>query len=328
MGSSVGLTTRLCIGVESTYGTVNLASPQFIEFDSESLEAKFERIRSNALGSGNLQGRRGSRSVETARWGEGSIDMEVTKNGMGKLVRNAIGGTPTIAQQGATTAWLQTHSLGSVLGKSLSIQKQNRDESDVVVKQETFHGCKFPSVEFKLDKKGKLMLSVSVDAEDVDTSTAVATPALTATSVFHARQAAVTVNGVAGSLIEALSVKFDRALDTDRYHAGNAGVKAEPLINDFPTVTGSITTEFAASTYYDLFVADTPVPFVVTFTGSVISGAFNELFRITIPEIRFTGESPKTSGPGLTKLTMPFEAQWNGVDALIKVEIQSTDTAI
>ena len=327
MGSAVGLTTRLCTGVETTYGTVQTPD-RFLEFDSESLDFRPEVVRSNALGSGNVQGRRGSRSVTVARHGEGTIDLEVVKNGMGRLVRNALGGTPTIVQQAATTAWLQTHSLGSVLDKSLTIQKQKRDESDVVVKSFTFEGCKFPSVEFKLDKKGKLMLSVSVDAEDVNTTTAAATPSVVATSVFHARQAGLLINGVASSLVESLSVKFDRALDTDRFHVGNLGVKSQPLTNDFPTVTGSVTAEFAASTYYDFFVADTPVPFVLTFTGDVISGAFNELFRITIPEIRFTGEAPKTGGPGLIKVNMPFEAQWNGTDALIKVELQSTDTAI
>jgi len=326
-GPAVGLTARLCTGVETVYGT-GVTCDKFLEFDSESLERKNEILRSNALGSGNLQLRRGSRSVVAGRWGEGSIDMEVVTNGMGRLLRNTLGGTPTIVQQGATTAYLQTHTLGSTLGKSLTVQKQLRDESDVSVATQTFEGCKFPSAEFKIDKKGKLMLSLGVDAEDVLTGTAAATPSLTATKVFHFRQGALTIAGATAALVESASIKFDRKLDTDRFHLGNAGVKAEPVVNDFPDVTGSFSAEFDSVTYYNLFAADTAAAMVLTFTGDVIAGAFPELFRITLPDIRFTGESPKIDGPGLIKTNLPFEAQWDGSTFSMKVEYQSTDTAI
>jgi hypothetical protein len=327
MGSAVGLTTRLCTGVETTYGTP-VTPDRFLEFDSEGLERKNEIIRSNALGSGSVNLRRGSRSVVSARWGEGSIDMEVVTNGMGRLFRQFMGGTPTIVQQGGTAAWLQTHTLGSLLDKSLTIQKQLRDEADAVVGKFTFHGCKFPSAEFKIDKKGKLMLSLAVDAEDVDTSTAAASPSLTATKVFHYQQGALSIGGVAAAAVQTANIKVDRKMDTDRYHLGNAGVKAQPLINDFPEITGALSAEFAATTYYDLFAADTPVALGLTFTGDVISGAYSEVLTIVIPEIRLTGETPKVGGPGLVIANHPFEAQWDGSSANMVVTYQSTDTAI
>jgi hypothetical protein len=327
MGSAVGLTTRLATAVESTYGTP-ITVDRFLEFDSESLERKNEIIRSNALGSGSLNLRRGSRSVVSARWGEGSIDMEVVTNGMGRLFRQFMGGTPTIAQQGGTAAWLQTHTLGSILDKSLTIQKQLRDEADAVVGKFTFHGCKFPSAEFKIDKKGKLMLSLTVDAEDVDTSTAAASPSMVATKVFHYRQGALTVGGVAAANVQTASVKVDRKMDTDRYHLGNAGVKAQPLINDFPEITGALSAEFAATTYYDLFAADTPAALVLSFVGDLIAGAYYETLTITIPEIRLTGETPKVGGPSLIIASHPFEAQWDGSSANMVLAYTSTDTAL
>lgn len=326
MGSAVGLTTRLCSGVETTYGTP-VTPDRFLEFESETLERKNQIIRSNALGSGSLHLRRGSRSVITGRSGEGTIAMEVVKNGMGRLLRNLIGGTPTIAQQGGTAAYLQTHTMGTVTGQSLTVQKQKRDSSDTVVSSFTFEGCKYTAGEFKIDKKGKLMVTVTVDAEDVNTSTPAATPSLTPTTVFHYQQGGLTVGGVPASAVESCSIKFDRKLDTDRFFLGNSGVKAEPTVNDFPAITGALVAEFAASTYYDLFAADTGVPLVLTFTGGVISGTYHEMIQITVPEVHFTGETPKTGGPGLIKVNMPFEGQWDGSSADLTVLYQSTDTA-
>ena len=327
MGSAVGLTTRLCTGVETVYGT-GVTPDQFLEFNSEGLERKNEIMRSNALGGGSLHLRRGSRSVVSGRWGEGSIEMDVVTNGMGRIIRNLLGGTPTIAQQAATPAYLQTHTLGSLLGKSLTIQKQLRDESDVVVGTFTFEGSKFTSGEFKIDKKGKLVLSLTVDAEDVTTATAAASPSLTATKTFHYRQGSLSIGGVPAALVQSASVKVDRKMDTDRYHLGNAGVKAEPLVNDFPDVTGGLSAEFASLDYYTLFVNDTPAELELDFTGDVIDGAYNEQLTITVPEIRLTGETPKVGGPGLVLVNHPWEAQWDGSSADMVIALMSTDTAI
>lgn len=327
MGSAVGLTTRLCTGVESVYGTP-VVCDRFMEFDSESLERKNEIMRSSALGSGSLHLRRGSRSVVSARQVSGDITMECVTNGMGRHFRNLMGGTPTIAQQGGTTAYLQTHTLGSLLGKSLAIQKQLRDESDVVVAAFTNHGCKYISGEFSIDKKGKLMLTVTVDGEDVDTVTAAASPSLTATKTFHYRQGALSIAGVPAALVQSAGIKVDRKMDTDRFHLGNAGVKAEPLVNDFPEITGTVSAEFAALTYYDLFANDTPASLGLVFEGDTISGIYKENLTIVLPEIRLTGETPKVGGPGLVIVNHPFEAQWDGAAADMTLTYTSTDTAI
>ena len=327
MGSAVGLTTRLCTGVESTYGTP-VTCDRFMEFDSESLERKNEIMRSSALGSGSLHLRRGSRSVVSARQVQGDITMECVTNGMGRHFRNLLGGTPTIAQQGGTAAYLQTHTLGSLLGKSLTIQKQLRDESDVVVASFTNHGCKYISGEFSIDKKGKLMLTVTVDGEDVDTTTAAATPSLTATKTFHYRQGALAIAGVTAALVQSANIKIDRKMDTDRFHLGNLGVKSEPLVNDFPEVTGTLSAEFAALTYYNLFAADTAAELILQFDGDVIAGAYTEKLAIVIPEIRLTGETPKVGGPGLVIVNHPWEAQWDGSAADLTLTYTSTDTAI
>jgi hypothetical protein len=308
MGSAVGLTTALMTSPnETAYGTPAVCD-RGLEFDSESLERKNEIIPSQALRSGAVNLRRGSRRVVSARWGEGSITCEVVTNGMGRLFQNALGGTSTNTMV-ETGVNIQTHSLGSSLGKSLTIQKQLRDESNAVVSPFTFHGCKFPS-------------------EDVDTTTAAATPVYTSTKTFHYRQGTLKIDGAAFALVQSASVKFDRKLDTDRFHLGNAGVKAEPLVNDFPDVTGTLSAEFANTTLYAKFTEDTAAALILEFVGGIIGTVSQETFRITVPEIRLTGETPKVGGPGLVVLNHPFEGQYNGVDAGMKVEYITTDATL
>lgn len=328
MPNAIGLTTAIMTGVETTYGTP-VVTDRGMEFISEGLERKNEVLASNSLRSGVPNLRRGARRVVTARWGEGPLTIEGVTNGLGRIFSHALGGTSTIAQQGATTAYLQTHSLGSVLGKSLTIQKQLRDESNAVVSAFTFHGCKLPKIEFSIDKKGKLMITLNVDSEDVDTTTAASAPTYPAAKTFHYRQGALTMDAVAVATVQQATFGIDRKMDTDRFHLGNAGVKAEPLTNDFPDVTGTLNAEFQDLTLYNKFANDTAASLVLTFTGDVISGAFNEFLRITVPEVRFTGETPKVGGPGLVMNNAPFEGQANAAgEAGIKVELQSTDTAI
>lgn len=328
MGSALGLTTVLGHGAETTWGTA-VTPDKFLEINSEGLEEKKEVVQSSSLRGGAVHARRGSRRVVTARWGEGPIELEVVKNGMGRLVNHALGGTSTIVQQAATAAYLQTHSLGSTLGMGLTIQKQLRDESNTVVQKFTMAGTKITSVEFTVDKKGMLMLSLSCDSKTFETTTAAASPSYTTTSTWHFGQAACRIGGVAASLVSGASVKFDRMVDTDRFHFGGAGRKSEQLLNDFPEISGSLTAEFAdPAAIVDKFSADSAHEFVLEFVGDIIASTYAQTFRITIPEIRFLGETPKVGGAGLVTVNHPFQGQYDGTNPDIKVEIISTDTTI
>lgn len=330
MASGIGLTSRLLTGEESTYGTAAASIDRTIEFDGEGFDDKKEVLVSNSLGTGNVSLRRGSRRVVAARWAEGSVDLEVTKNGFGRWLKHTMGGTPTIVQQGATIAYLQTHALGSVLGKSLTVQKQVRDESGTLKQQFTATGTKILSAEFKIDKKGKLMASLGMDSKALDVTTAAATPTNINTSVFHFAQAALTIGGVSATLVSAASLKFDRKLDTDRFFFGSAGRKSEPTINDFPDLSGSLTAEFdVKATFFDRFVADSPHALVLTFTGDLIASTFFEEIKFTIPEVRFVGDvTPKINGPGIILENVGFEGQNDGSAAGMTVTYMSSDATI
>jgi hypothetical protein len=328
MGSALGLLTSLATGQESTWGTA-VTPDVFVQPNTEGLEEKKDVRQSSALPGSGIHTRRGARRVVTARWGEGPVELEVTTNKMGRLLRHALGGTPTIAQQGGTAAYLQTHSLGSTLGLGLTVQKQIRDEADTLLQKYTMAGTKITAVEFKLDNRGMLVMVVTFDSKTFESSTAAATRVFTTTKTFHFAQCAITLGGVAATLIDSFSVKFDRKMKTDRFFAGSAGRKSEQLLNDFPDITGTLNAEFAdPAVIVADFIADTPKALVMEFIGDLIASTFYETFRITIPAAYFMGETPKTSGPGLLMINAPFEGQYDGTNADLKIEYMSTDTTI
>jgi hypothetical protein len=106
---------------ETTYGTF-VAPAKFIEFTKESLVLKKTTAQSAGIAAGRLLPL-SSRRVVTRKEVTGSFDMEIANKGMGLMLQALMGTTVTPVQQAATTAYLQTHTLASVAGKSLTIQK-------------------------------------------------------------------------------------------------------------------------------------------------------------------------------------------------------------
>jgi hypothetical protein len=60
----------------------------------------------------------------------------------------------------------------------------------------------------------------------------------------------------------------------------------------------------------------------------VISGAFSEQFKLTVPEARFSGTTPTVGGPGEITIEGPFEAFYNGTNPPYTLTYMSTDTTV
>ncbi len=331
MGTAVGRQIVIATGVETTWNTPVTVNRFYEVLAGESLERKQEQIQSNAMiggGGASRHARRGSRRVTTTREGVGSIPFEVATVGFGRQFNQLMGGTPTIAQQGGTTAYLHTYAMGDLVGKSQTIQKQLRDSSDAEVESFTFSGAKVMGGEFSIDVGGILTYTPEFNAADVVTNVAAAAVSLTTPKLFHYKQTAITVAGVAATLVNSCSIKFTNPSKTDRYHLGSAGVKKEQVANDFAVIEGTINAEFdAPATFYDRYVADTPVALVLEFVGDLIASTYYETFRITIPEVRFGGDTPKASSPDLIMQDVPFAGYWDGSAADATITYMTTDTA-
>lgn len=303
-GSAVGLQTVLGIKEEVTYGTA-VTPDAFFEILSESLERRNKTLMSNGLRGGTRNLRRGSRRVQSGHDGGGTVTMEVPTTTFGPWLKHLLG---------AVTG--TTYSMGSLLGKGLTIQKQVRDAAGVEVESFTFKGCKILSGEFSISVDQILQAAFEIDAQDVVTATAAAAASYSNVSLYHFGQATLNVDGSPVANVLDATVRVENPLNTDRYYLGALGLKKEPIDNDFPSVTGTLTAEFdSPATFYDRFAADAAAELVLEFNGDAA-----EVMTITVPDVRFTGGTPTVSGPEVIATSVPFEGQYDGTNPGITIE--------
>ncbi|MER5601519.1 phage tail tube protein [Streptomyces sp. NPDC002265] len=328
MAIGSGLGAQLGIAAETTYGTF-VASSKFIEFTKESLALKKTTAQSAGIAAGRLLGL-SARRVLTRKEVQGSIDFEVTNKSMGLLLQALMGTTVTPAQQTATTAYLQTHTLADTAGKSLTIQKGVPLTTGVVT-DKTFLGCKVTSGEFACEVGGMLTGSFEFDGKDSDETQTLASASYPSMSPFHFGQMAVKTGtfGTETALdgIRKVSVKIERPQDTERFYANAAALKKEPISNDLVKITGTLETDYVATTLDDLHTSDGATSLVWEFIGPIIASTFAETFRITLPAIKLDEGPPVVDGLGVVKPSFNFTALYDGTN-LPKIEYMSTDTAL
>lgn len=327
--TALGLTTGLAFAEESTFGTPVTVSRAY-EIQSESIGREPIRQDFSGLRAGPLHAGRGTRYVETGRSANGSFGLYVPTTGFGLILKHAIGGTPTVVQQGGTAAWLQTHAFGSNAGFGLSAQKQMRDGGNALVQQFSYRGGKILAVEFSIDSDGALMADVEMDFLDEEIATAAAALTYPSNTVFRFDQGALTVGGASLAKVTTANVRLQRPQSTGKRYLGSGGIQSQPAENARPEITGSLTAEFDADTktaVYDRFVSNGAAALVLTFTGAVIAGANNFQLVITIPEIHFEGETPKAGGEEEVTIDAPFVGKWDGTNADMTITYMSTDTA-
>jgi hypothetical protein len=328
MATAVGLQTVFGTAPETVYGTA-VTPNRWYEILSEGLERQQNVLQSNGLRAGTRTGRRGSRRAITHRWAQGPVTMEVATRGMGRWFENMLGGTPVVTQQGSTDAYLHEYAMGSLTGKSLTVQKVIRDQSGTPVEQFSYKGAKVLSWEFSISVGGILQLVVNLDARDEVTDIAAAAHSYTEAAVLSFAQGDIKVDGVSVGRVTDATVAGDNMLRTDAFFLGTGGLKGEPEPNDYPTVTGSVTAEFDdEAVFYDRFTADTAAELELEFVGANIDGAYDERLTIRVPEIHFTGETPKVGGPGVVNQSVPFEAASDGTNPFIELEYMTADTAV
>ncbi|WP_420034704.1 phage tail tube protein [Streptomyces sp. cg28] len=328
MAIGSGLGAQLSIGAESSYGTY-AAPSKHLEFTKESLVLKKTTAQSAGIASNRLLPLAGRRVV-TQREANGSVDMEVTNKGMGLLLNCLMGGGGTPQQQASSTAYLQTHTLADTAGKSLVIQKGVPLTTGVVT-DKTFLGCKVTSAEFSCEQGGMLTASFEVDSKDCDETQTLVVASYPAMSPFHFGQMAVKAGTYASETaldgIRKVSIKFERPQAVDRFYAGQAGLKKEPLSNDQVKITGSIDMDYVATTLDDLHTSDGGTSLVWEFLGPIIASTYVETFRIKLPVIKIDEAPPTVEGFEVVKPTISFTGLFDGTNQP-SIEYMSTDTTL
>ncbi|WP_328739874.1 phage tail tube protein [Streptomyces erythrochromogenes] len=328
MAIGSGLGGQLGIVAESSYGSFT-APTRFLEFTKESLVLKKTTEQSAGVASGRLLAL-SNRRVLTQQEVTGSVDLEVTNTGMGLFLASLMGSAGTPVQQAATAAYLQTHTLADSFGKSLVIQKGVPLTSGTVT-DKTFLGCKVTAAEFSCESGGMLTSSWEINGRTCDETQTLAAASYPARAPFHFAQLAVKTGTFASETahdgVRKVNVKIERPMATDRYYAGQAGLKKEPISNALVKISGTIEMDYVSTTLDDLHTSDGATSLVLEWVGPLIASTYYETFRITLPAIKVDEAPPVIDGFEVVKPSYSFTALYDGTNLPV-IHYISTDTAV
>jgi hypothetical protein len=133
-------------------------------------------------------------------------------------------------------------------------------------------------------------------------------------------------------LIKSISIKGTNVLATDRFTLGSQ-VKAEQLTNGFSDISGDVEIEFAnLADFYTAFAADTSTAIQIALTSPTVGGTgslTNAGLYVTIPAIKFEGDTPAASGPGVISVKVPFSGLVDPAgDPAIQLAYVSNEVAV
>jgi hypothetical protein len=330
VGSGIG--GQFGFAAETTYGTP-VSPTKFLP----ATKAELKLVKGIAQGTGLVAGQlidSSGQRVPTTRQGTGSIDLELQSNGFGLLLQALMGTTVTPVIQGATTAYLQTHTFADSFGKFLTLQAGVPDLGGIV-RPYTAQGCKVTEADFSFDvvSTTPVMSTWMYDAQNIVETTALAAASYqTGVRPFVGTDVTIKV-GTFGSEaavdgVRKVDVKIPRPLRADMFYMGNLGLKKEPRTNARSNMSGTITADFLDKTIWaDRFAADTGFSMVIEAKGSLIAGTYYQTFRITLPTCYLDGDTPVLSGPDIISGAFPFSVRFDGTN-LPKIEYISTDVTL
>lgn len=319
--------------VETTYGTPVTVERFFEILGGESLERQQMVIQPEGLRPG-VRMMLGQRRKLVRQWGSGSIPMEIATTGFGRWFLHSLG-TVSVATNVTGSVYTHTYTPGDLAGLSMTMQKGVEPwTSTGTALPFTFHGVKVLDWEIGISLDGFALLTVGVDAEDVDTSTALAAASYSALKNFNFKQGTLSHGTTSGSLatlagVSDFTVRGSNALNVDRFFLGDtAGLKEEPLENGYRELGGSVSMEFRNQTdIYTAYESDTEKHLRLVFEGDAISGTWTELLQIDLFDVRFEGETPKISGPEPASISADFSAWEQDNGNSVEIVYRTSDSA-
>lgn len=319
---------QLGIAEETTFGTI--ATPtRFYEYGNASIQQAIERIeylglRPNRKVLGTTNSVPGKVSVG------GAIEMPVMNKGMALWWKHILGQIATSTPTGGTTARDHKATVGTLDGKSLTIQ-QGVPPTSGAAQAFTWAGCKVNEWELTWDTDSQLMLNVTVDGISESTATGLASASYpSGLEPFAYTKGVLTVAGSSFDISQ-FSLSGNNSLATERYFIRSttpASKKEQLEGGGIREYTGTLTCEFTDLTAYNRFVNHTTASVVLTATGSIIEGALNYTVEVTLPDVRFDGETPNVTGFEIVEQSLPFKVlDGANADGPVIVRTRNSDTA-
>lgn len=319
-----GIDVRVGALKETTYGT-RAVPARFFEFTDVGMGYDVNHYESQGLGGGPWRKKR----VQTTQRGAGALPMEVPTVGFGFWLDLLHGATPTVVQQAATIAYLQTHMLSSSPSKSATIQIQTPQVLSATLIPQDYLGVTVSGMEFSWEPAEVLMAEIQTVSRQLDLAQSLATYVAPATSsLFSFKGGSISIGGSAVADVHGGgNISIQWGLRDDAFALGSTGLISKPVPNELPSASGSFTADFNGLTAYNRVINDTIADVVLTFEGATIASTYKEKITITIPDCGFDGSPPTVSGPGPVTEEVSFVNASATSDPPI-ITYQSTDTAV
>ena len=324
------LDAAIMVGVESTYGTpVTLARA----YEGKADAFKREQARLESIGfRAGTQGLRDDRVVTVNMGGAASIELDWMTNGMGLLLGGLLGPVTGPTQVAATSAYTQVYSSTSAAPVDSLTMQMLRSELETGTQAYTYHGCKATGWKISQSNDGLLLLNIDYDFEDSDISTGAGTPTYIASQTpFDWSQATVTLDPDGSpEVLHAMDFELsaDLALKTDRRYLRGSALKKEPVRTGIPRYTGSMTIDLEDTQRWTDWSTQLSYPLEVLWTGALIEAGQNYEVRLRMESVHFTEANPESSISDTSKVTLPFEALYNGTASMVVLTTKSTDVAV
>lgn len=295
---------------ESTYGTVGTPD-RFLYFETEGIAHSIERIEAPSLGRG------ANTALHADDWEAGIVQsagplaLMVRNKGFGLIFEHMMGANSITTPGGATLTRDQTFTMATLQGKSLSVQV-GRPDTNGTVNPFTYVGSKIVTWELKNSVSGFLELLLTLDARNEDRSTALATASYATTpKLFAFTGGAITLGGTTAA-IKNCTVTGSPGLDIADFNIGS-DLKTEPCQTENWDIGGSIDGNFVGMEDYNRFInGTTDAAVVLTWTGALIELGHSYTVTITLPSVRWDGDTPNVGGPDRLQQTLPFKVLGSG----------------
>lgn len=305
---------------EVTFGT-----PVVVDAFPEFLSEDFSWTPEFTDGSAMRYGKRvqaANRRVLKKESVAGTIEVEATTKGLGKLFKAALGTGVSTLVSGTAYQQLFTPTTTDPL-PSYTIQKGIPLVGGGAAQPQTFNGMVCSGFELSVNSDGTVSLKFPFVGKGVDTSTAFATPSYPAAyemfdlvgASIKAGSGAVTVptanalatGGTTVANVVSADMTYENGLDEGGWFIGSAGKRGRRPVVGVRSLTGTLTAEYDSNTFRDAFLAQTNFSLVLQFEhNSIITGAIKPTLQITIPVIRLDGELPKAAADGVVQQSIGF----------------------
>lgn len=321
------LDQQVVFGNESTYGT--LATPtRAFEFNSEGIEDSFGRTEGDPLRVGTYV-KRSDRFTPYYEGAAGPVEFDVLTKGFGYFLKHMLG-TVVTSGPAETNVYTHTGTMSDLYGSSFTCQVGRPFHPTGTVQPFTFRGGKVTEWELANSVEDNLVLTLTTDFQQVDTTTALVTAAYpSGMENLTWVGGSITVGGTQVDVTE-FSVSGNNGLNTDRRYIKNGSDKKEPT-GARREVAFSLTADFDTLAQRARAASATAAGAVATIVAkwegpTLLGTTIKPSLTVTLSAPRFDAWAAANEGPEGIMQQLSGVGLYDGTTSPVTMVYRSADT--